>query len=194
MLKDNFFPVQLVLLNQTLLIMKKLLVKPVILLTLLASVFFVSSCEKENEVSEADLIGTWDMGQVSVDIKVGPISLVQFLKTTLQFADQQAQDLVDELTSEFDDIGGGTITFNADYSYQMVNGDLEEDGTWKLEGDQLYMTIAGETQDDDPLTIESMDSTSALVSWEEDQEVDISEDGMSDFTATIVIELNLSKQ
>lgn len=174
--------------------MKNIFVKPVILLTLIASLLFVSSCEKENEISEADLIGTWDMGQVSVDIKVGPISLLQFLKTTLQFADQQAQDLVDQLTAEFDDIGGGTITFNADYSYQMINGDLEENGTWKLEGDQLYMTIAGETQDDDPLTIESIDGSSALVAWEEDQEVDINEDDMSDFTATIVIELNLSKQ
>jgi len=173
--------------------MKKLFLQSIILLTLIASLLFVSSCKKENEISEADLIGTWDMGQVSVDVKVGPISLFQFLKTTLQFADQEAQALVDQIISEFDDIGGGTITFNANYSYQMVNGDLVENGTWKLEGDQLYMTITGEAQDDNPLTLENLDSTSALVSWEEDQEVDVNEDGTNDFTATIVIELNLSK-
>lgn len=174
--------------------MRKLLIQPIILLTLIASLLFVGSCGKGDEINEADLIGTWDMGQVSYDVKVGPISILEFLMTSLQFADQEAQDLVDQITSELEDIGGGTITFNADYSYQMVNGDLEENGTWKLEGDKLYMNITGETPDDYPLTLESLDSTSALVVWEEDQEVDVNEDGKNDFTATIIIELNLSKQ
>jgi hypothetical protein len=173
--------------------MRKHIANPVISVILIASIFFASSCEKGGEINEADLIGTWDMGQVSVDIKVGPISLLQFLKTTLQMSDQDAQAMVDDFTSEFNDIGGGTITFNADYSYEMVNGDLEESGTWELEGDQLYMTITGETKED-PLTLESLNSTSALVVWEEEEEVDINEDGTNDFTATIVIELNLSKQ
>jgi hypothetical protein len=48
-------------------------------------------------------------------------------------------------------------------------------------------------QDDDPLIVESLDSSSALISWEEDLEVDITEDGSTDFTATLIIELNLSK-
>jgi len=161
-------------------------------LTLISSLIFVSSCEKDKDIKEADLIGTWEMGQASVDIKVGPISLIKFLKTTLQLGDQEAQALFDQLASEFDDIGG-TITFDADYSYQMLNGDLAENGTWELEGDQLYLTITGESQDDDPLTLESLISTSALVVWEEDQEVDINEDASADFTATIIIELNLSK-
>ena len=76
----------------------------------------------------------------------------------------------------------------------MLNGDFGENGTWKLDGDKLYLTITGEMPDDDPLNVESLDSSSALIAWEEDQEVDIDEDGSSDFTATIVIELNLSKQ
>lgn len=174
--------------------MKKLLAKPVILLTLIAAILFVTSCEKGVEIKEVDLIGTWDIGQASVDVKVGPISLYQFLKTTLQLADQEAQDFVDQLISEFDNISGGTITFNADYSYQMVHGDLVENGTWKLEGDKLYLNITGETPDDNPLNVESLDSSSAVVTWEEDQEVDANEDGTNDFTATVVIELNLSKQ
>jgi len=173
--------------------MRKSFVNSVVLLTLVASLLFASSCEKSVEVVEADLIGTWDIGQASVDIKVGPISLIQFLKTTLQLGDQEAQDFVDQLISEFDYISGGTITFNADYSYQMLNGDLEENGTWELEKEKLYLTITGESLDDDPLTLESLNSTSALVVWEEDQEVDINEDAASDFTATIIIELNLSK-
>jgi hypothetical protein len=173
--------------------MKKSLAKPAILLTLIAAILFVTSCEKEVEIKEADLIGTWDIGQASIDVKVGPISLLQFLKTTLQFADQEAQDFVDQLTSEFDNISGGTITFNADYSYQMAHGDLVENGTWKLEGDKLYLNITGETPDENPLNVESLDSSSAVVTWEEDQEVDANEDGNNDFTATVVIELNLSK-
>ncbi|MEA3462926.1 MAG: hypothetical protein U9R49_13650 [Bacteroidota bacterium] len=174
--------------------MRRFFVKPVILLTLITSMLVVSSCQKDKDIIEADLIGTWDLGQASVDIKVGPISLIQFLKTTLQLGDQEAQDFVDQLISEYDEISGGTITFNADYSYQMLNGDLEEIGTWELDGDKLYLTISGDIPDDEPLLIESLDSSSALMTWEEDQEVDIDEDGSADFTATLIIELNLSKQ
>ena len=173
--------------------MRKILVKPVILLILIVFALFVSSCNKSGDIHEADLIGTWDIGQSSVDIKVGPISLFQFLKTTLQLGDQEAQDLVDELASEFDELGG-TITFNSDYSYQMLNGDFEENGTWELDNEKLYMTKTGEMHEDDPMTVESLDSSSALISSKEDQEVDITEDGSSDFKATLVIELNLEKQ
>ncbi len=173
--------------------MRKLFVNPVILLTLIASFVFVSSCEKSEEIFEADLIGTWDIGQASVDIKVGPLSLFDFLISTLQFGQEAAQELVDQYTSEFIEIGGGTITFNEDYSYLMHQSELEESGTWSLEGDKLYMTITGETQDDDPLSVESLNSSAALIAWEEEQEIGIGE-GDNNFTATIIIELNLSKQ
>jgi len=174
--------------------MKKLFVNPVIVLTLIASLFFVSSCTKEEKIDPADLIGTWDMGQVSVDVKVGPVSLLQFLKTTLMLGDQEAQAIVDQITSEFSDIGGGTITFNEDNSYEMVEGDLGELGTWEVEGDKLHMTAAGETPVDDPLIIRNLNSSAALVAWEEEVSMDVDEDGTDDFTATVVIELNLAKQ
>ena len=173
--------------------MRKLFVNNVILLTLVASVLFVSSCEKSEEIIEADLIGTWDIGQASVDIKVGPISLFDFLISTMQFGQEAAQQLVDEYTSEFIEIGGGTIAFNEDYSYLMLQSELEESGTWKLEADLLYLTITGEIQDDDPLIVESLNSSAALIAWEEEQEISLGE-GMNDFTATIIIELNLTKQ
>ena len=173
--------------------MRKSFVNPVILLTLIASLLFVSSCEKSEEIIEADLIGTWDIGQASVDIKVGPLSLFDFLISTLQFGQEAAQELVDQYTSEFIEIGGGTITFNEDYSYLMHQSELEESGTWSLEGNKLYLTITGETLDDDPLSVESLSSSAALVAWEEEQEIGIGE-GDNDFTATIIIELNLSKQ
>jgi len=156
--------------------------------------FFVSSCEKEGEIVESDLIGTWEMGQVSVDMMVGPISLKQFLLTALQLPEVAADALVDQLTAEFMDIGGGTITFNEDYSYALIDGDLGEAGTWSLDGKKLYMVVTGEIVDNDPLTVNSLSSAAAIVSWEEEQEVDVDEDGTADFTATIVIELNLSKQ
>ena len=173
--------------------MRKSFVKPVILLTLIASLILVNSCEQSVEVVEADLIGTWDIGQASVDIKVGPLSLFDFLISSLQFGQEAAEELVDQLTSEFIEIGGGTVTFNEDYSYVMIQSELEEAGIWKLEGDKLYLTITGETLDDDPLSIESMNSSAAIVAWEENQEIALGE-GIPNFTATIIIELNLSKQ
>lgn len=173
--------------------MKKLFVNPVIVFTLIASLLFVSSCEESADVVEADLIGAWDIGQASVDVKVGPLSLLDFLISTLQFGQEAAKEIVDQITSEFLEFGGGTITFNADYSYLMSRSQLEESGTWKLEGDQLYMNISEEIADDDPLTVESMNSSAAVVAWEQEQEIDLGE-GTPKFTAIIIIELNLDKQ
>jgi hypothetical protein len=174
--------------------MRKFVVKPLILLSIFAFTLLVNSCNKSNDIHEADLIGTWNIGQASVDIKVGPLSLIKFLQTALQLSDQEAQDYMEELISEFDYISGGTITFNADYTYQMLNGDFAEQGTWELDGDKLYLTITGEVLEDEHLSIESMDGSSALMAMEEDQEVDLDEDGSTDFTATIIVEVNLSKQ
>jgi hypothetical protein len=170
--------------------MRKLFVNPVIVLTLIASMLFVSSCETEGEIIESDLIGTWEMGESSVDIKVGPLSLTQFLKVTMQLPDVAAQAIVDQLTAEFAQIAGGTITFNEDYSYAMVKGDLGEEGSWDLAGDKLQLTIIGETPDD-PLTLRSLSSSAALVAWEEEHVVNIND--LPEFTATIIFELNLSK-
>lgn len=176
--------------------MRKIFVNPVILLLLVASMFVVNSCDMfggDEEINEADLIGVWDIGQPSVDIKVGPVSLMNFLMGTLQFGEEAAQALVDELSAEFIDIAG-TITFNNDYSCHMLNGDFEESGSWELENENLYLTIIEQIPDDAALIIRSLDSTSALFAWEQDQELDIDEDGQPDFTATLIIELNLSKQ
>lgn len=174
--------------------MKRCISSSLVLFTLFAISLALSSCKKEVEVVEADLIGTWDIGQAAVDIKVGPISLITFLKTTLQLSDQEAQQMLDELIADFDYISGGTITFSADYSYQLLNGDFEENGTWELSGNKLYLTVTGEILEDKPLTFEEMDGSNALMVLEDDQDVDFDEDGSGDFTATIIIEVELTKQ
>lgn len=174
--------------------MRKIFVNPIILLLLVASMFVVNSCNKGEDIHEADLIGTWDIGQASVDIKVGPISLINFLRTALQLSEQEAESMLDDLITEFDYISGGTITFNADYTYLMVNGDFEEHGTWELDGDKLYLTITGDILEGDPVTIESLNGSSGILVLEDEQEVDTDEDGNSEFTATIVIEVDITKQ
>ena len=174
--------------------MKRFVCKSLIIFTLIATAIALSSCKKEVEVHEADLIGTWDIGQAAVDIKVGPISLISFLRTTLQLSDQEAQEMLDDLIADFDYISGGTISFAADYSYQLLNGDFEENGTWELAGNKLYLTVTGEILEDKPLTFEEMDGSTAFMVLEDDQDIDFDEDGSKDFTATIVIEVELTKQ
>ncbi len=102
----------------------------------------------------------------------------------------ELQAIVDQLTAEFAEDGGGTITFNEDYSYAMHKGDLGEEGSWELEGDKLQLTIIDETPGD-PLILRSLSSSAALVAWEEEHEVNLNE--LPEFTATIIFELNLSK-
>ena len=172
--------------------MKKLFVNPVIVLTLIASMFFISSCNLEGEIDQADLIGTWDMGDTSVDAKVGPVSLKKALQVALsQLPDQAIDAIVDGLLADFGEIEAGTITFNEDNSYALVQGDLGEEGTWELEEDKLHMILEGQTMDENPLIVRSLSSTAAVVAWEEEEELQV--EGQT-FDVTIVIEMNLSKQ
>ena len=176
--------------------MRKLFLKSVFMLIITAPMFLVSSCDLlggDEEINEADLIGVWDIGQPSVDIKVGPVSLMNFLMGTMQFGQEAAQLLVDELTAEFVEFDG-VITFNNDYTCHLLQGELEENGEWELQDDELFMTIIEQVPNETPLIIRSLSSASAVIAWEQDQELDINEDGEADFTATIIIELNLSKQ
>ncbi len=173
--------------------MKKLFVNPVIFLTLITSLLIVSSCEETADVVDADLIGTWDIGQASVDIKVGPVRLIDFLMSTLSYGQEAAQVVVDELTSKFLELGGGTVTFNSDYSYLMSRSELEESGTWNLEGNKLYLNIADQSMDEDPFTVQSMNSSDAVFAWEEEEEINL-EEGIPSFKATIIFELNMTKQ
>lgn len=173
--------------------MKKLFVNPVMLVSLIATILFISSCEESAEIVEADLIGTWDIEQATVDIKVGPVSLFDFLVRTLQYGDEAAKEVVDQVSSEYLQFGSGSITFNADYSYLMSRSEIEESGTWSLEGDKLYMNLADEVDNEEPLTVRSMNNTAAVVAWEEEQKIDLGEVS-SPFNATIIIELDLIKQ
>ena len=171
--------------------MKKLFVNPVILVSLVATLFLMSSCEETADVVDADLIGTWDIGKPSIDVKVGPVKLLDYLMGTLSYGQEAAEEIVKELSDEFLELGDGSITFNADYSYLMRRDKIEEGGTWKLEGDKLYMKIAEEMEDGDPLTVQSMSSSAAVVAWDEKQEINL--EGIT-FSATIVIELSLAKR
>ena len=173
--------------------MKKLFVNPIIVLTFLASMMFVSSCEESADVVEADLIGTWAIENVSVDVKVGPVKLKEFLMSSLSFGKAAAEELVDEITSEFLDIKGGTVTFNSDYSCLMKRSGIETNGTWSLEGDKLYLNISDDMVNEDPLTVRSMNSSDAVVAMEKEQELPL-EEGISTPNATIIIELNLNKK
>lgn len=154
---------------------------------------FVSSCEESADVVEADLIGAWDIGQASVDVKVGPVKLVDFLISILRFGQTAAEEIYNQVTSEFLDIEGGTVTFNADYSCIMKRSEVEANGAWDLEGDKLYLNISYEMVNDDPLTVQSMNSSDAVVAMEKEQEIEVGE-GINPVNATIIIELNLSKQ
>ena len=103
--------------------------------------FLLSSCETEGEIIESDLIGTWEMGQVSVDMKVGPISLKQFLLNLVPIPDAAADALVNELASEFMDIGGGTITFNEDGTVAIQADCNNAGGAFETDGSSLGIEI-----------------------------------------------------
>lgn len=84
------------------------------MLTMLLSVITFAACSSDDDddnnstsITETELIGTWDMTQVTVNGKSAPLN------------------------------GTAYIIFSSDKTYHIVFMDYDYEGTWKLEGNTI---------------------------------------------------------
>jgi len=67
-----------------------------------------------------------------------------------------------------DQIGNPTMEFKTDGTVHMKFGDLDESGTWKLEGDTIITTIGeGESFQDQEVTIVELTDEKLIISGEQ---------------------------
>jgi len=161
------------------------------------STVLVSSCKKEDEAnqSENSLVGTWTMGQTSVDITVDGIDVIQYLTTNFDISQEVAQGAVDSIVNEINESNKGTIAFKADNSYHLsfTNTTEEEDGNWSVSSDGNTLNLYFENEESN-LPILSLTASTVLIGLPtEYEEVDVDDDGLNETILKLDMELSLSK-
>ena len=173
--------------------MKISLKKFMLLLSLI--IVILSSCEKDsNEETAVDLIGTWTIDNLVIDLMVGNESALSLLVLAFQITEAEAQVMIDEFLIEYiDDIEGGTINFMANHNYFFsLEGDTD-DGTWDLSSDKKSLILDDGTIDETIFEIITLTANSLILKLPEETDTfDINNDGV-DEELRLLVELRLSK-
>lgn len=158
-------------------------------------ILFSTSCSKEdaNEETTNDLLGTWTVGQSTVDLTVGGVDLVEHMTTTLEIPQQQADLIVSFFTTAMQQGSVGTITFKDDNSYQFVNAEGTENGTYSIGNDGQTLTLNYENEVENLTIVSQSSSSMQLALPQESEEVDLDGDDVNETTIDINMTLNLSK-
>lgn len=159
------------------------------------TILFSTACNKEddNEKATNDIHGTWTIGQSTVDLSVGDVDLVDYMAINFGYSLQEAQMLVSYFTSAMQAGSQGTITFNDDGTYQLINSDDTENGTWAVNNDGSTLTLVFDSETENLSIISLSSSNMKLGIPTETEEVDLDGDDEDETTISIDMELNLSK-
>ncbi len=145
---------------------------------------------------EADLVGTWELSSVELDYAIGDRTLVQFLRDELGISEVAALLLIEGFEQQLSDgfETGGTITFDADNTYEAdLDGDMET-GSWSLAANGVTIMLDPDNSPEDvELTITTLTDTRLIMVLNEMEEFDADSDGQAD-EISIEATLDLTRQ
>ena len=153
--------------------------------------FFVSSCKKDKETKDADIVGNWTISSATVSATIDGKSLSQYfldLGTSSTEADQFAQAFNDAVQQSFT----GTVNIKSDHTYTINSGGSSDGGTWALNSSGDKLTLDAGTADEATFDILSVDKNSLHIKFSQDQMDDLNGDG-TDETIAVSVDMNLTK-
>lgn len=177
--------------------MKNTLLNSALILILSFSIVLISSCKKEDEddAVKDDLIGTWTLGETSVEITVGNMDVIQYMVAIFGFPENEAQMAVDSLITEINNDNTGTINFEEDNTYHLIltNSNEEEYGTWSVSNNGNTLNLYFYDGEDNLPILSLTASSLHLEIPTEFEDVDLDDDGVNETTLEIGGDLRLSK-
>jgi len=160
-------------------------------------IFLFNACNKDDEpLSETylNLIGKWSASQLSFNVQINNIPLIQYYKDELGLTDSEAQVLVELFGQTLASGFVGTIEFKNDNTYIADFGGDNENGTWELvnSDQQINLTEAGSTETQE-IEIKSVTETTLVIAFDEMDTEDLDGDGTVE-ELSISLELTLERQ
>jgi hypothetical protein len=125
----------------------------------LAFVLLLAGCGKDDDPNPNDfIIGTWTVSDVTVDMKVGTKTLVEYF-VSMGLSQTEAQLLASQFSDGFEGDFSGEIEFKKDGTYTSKDGSDTNTGKWELSSDGKTLTTDKGTADEMVLTVASHTAT-----------------------------------
>jgi hypothetical protein len=158
---------------------------------LISTLFLFSHCsEDDDEKNEnADLIGTWTMTSIDIDLMIDGKSLMQFLIEDAGLSEAEAALLETFFKSTLEDeISSGQIELKADNTYIADFGDDPDTGKWSYNASTMILTIDSNDPDEDiqEIKVKSVSSTTLVIEQSEVVEEDLDDDQINEEIDTMI--------
>lgn len=175
--------------------MKRLFILLRILLLLFAVALAFASCERSEAISDADLVGTWEIEDASARIYVAGVDLTDVLKLTWSYAEDEAAAMADSMETVFLEGMEGSVMFEETHSFSiMLSNEPEETGTWSLNDEGTSISLAYDGSSFDELTIDSYEETTLIIQLPAEEEMmDMNSDGTEDISVDVIFQVVLER-
>lgn len=160
-----------------------------LLLVLVVGMLAFQACNNDDEENtEAEIVGVWEIDNLDFDVLINNQSLSEFLGDD---SGQFETLFTAELEAEFEN---STFEFKSDNSYEVTQpGEPTETGTWSINSDGSQLTLDAGSSDAGTFNIKSISNTSLILNVEEaDDSEDLDGDGTAD-EIKIIMDLYLAK-
>jgi len=160
------------------------------ILVILMLVVFISSCDKEDELSATykKICGEWVVTDIQFDVSIGGKNLVDFLMETYGLTEEEALAADEENEIAYRESWTGTMSFMQDGTYEFNVGGEYYSKNWYLSKDEktIHVYISGQYMDFD---LVSVDENMMMLRFDQIYYVDLNNDGnkeaiayLNDFT------------
>lgn len=175
--------------------MKKSLLNPMRMLPAMLILFFAAcSSDDGDKLSTAEkLTGTWTTSAINVEASVGDQSLTDYLTDEIGLSAEDAASYYALLVAALQSEVSGSLTLNADNTYESDFGDEGGSGTWSLSADEKTLTLTDASEVTE-IAIDSVSGSTLKVTYGDDISMDLDDEpGTPDEEVSVEAHITLTK-
>ncbi|HLF33963.1 MAG TPA: lipocalin family protein [Cyclobacteriaceae bacterium] len=151
-----------------------------------------TSCNKEEETAQDNLIGTWTISDVTLDTDIGGKTVIQYFVEVLGFSEADAATYSAIFDAALEESFSGTVEIKSDNTYITTIDGNTDTGTWELSSDGKKLTLDGGTADEAIFDVISLTKNLLHINFTETQTEDLNEDTVPE-TITMEVDMTLTK-
>ncbi len=147
-----------------------------VLIALMALCLMLVSCSDDDEDDQSLIVGTWTAQSATIDFSIDGQDLADFL-VGLGLSEEEAEVFETALDDGEQEFSSGTVTFNADGTYQAEDDSEVTNGTWSVNSDNTVLTLDLGTADEQTANILTLSQSELVLQFLEEQMEDLDLDG-----------------
>jgi hypothetical protein len=156
------------------------------------TIFLISSCNKNNESPQSDIIGKWTISSATLAAKINGKTISQYYTDVLGLSQTDADQLAQAFDNALQQSFTGTVEVKSDKTYTQIISGSSKSGTWKLSSDSKTLTLDAGTPDEIAYEILTLTKSSLHLKFTTSESQDINSDGTPE-TITIDVDMTLTK-